>query len=615
MKKLISVVSLALCGFFCTSQTITTVVGGGTGTVDGTPATAASAIQPKSVVSDENDVIYFVFYSLNKVWKVDHTNTVSTLAGNGTSATSGDGGPATSASVISGRAIARDRTGNVYFSTDKRIRMVNTAGIISTFAGNGSTVYSGDGGPATAAGIGNITCITFDTAGNAYLGGGIHDNVRKVEPSGIISVFAGTGVTGFSGDGGPATNAQVYSILDIATDYAGNVFIADEGNQRVRKVDPSGIITTVAGNGTIGYAGDGGPATAAQLSGVHGVAWAGGYLYIGERGNNRIRQVDPAGIITTIAGNGSGITSGDGGPATAAGIAPGQLFRYGGGSLYVCDVINNRIRKITMPNNAPFFTAGEMTNVCTCGAEALNIDTTLRVMDADNLQPMAWSLASPPMHGVALASCNRISTGGVLTPSGVSYAPASGYTGLDTFTVRVNDGGASDTITVVVHIETFPIASPISGPDTICIGDTTLFSAGSMGVWSASGASVSATGGVSATATGTATITYTVSNFCGTDYSTHNVTILPAGECPVAVRNVAGTQGILIYPNPSNGTFTIFLPKSGDAQIVITDVAGRAVKTVSTEGSTTMQLREPPGVYILTAYMADGVVRGKVVMK
>ncbi|MBX2907573.1 MAG: T9SS type A sorting domain-containing protein [Taibaiella sp.] len=572
-------------------------------------------IQPRSVVADENDVLYFVFGSLHKIWKVDHSNTVTTIAGTGTFATSGDGGPATAAAVVAGRAIARDRVGNVYFSTDKRVRMVNTADIISTFAGNGSNVYSGDGGPATAAGTGLITCIAFDTAGNAYLGGGILDNVRKVDPSGIISVFAGTGVNGFSGDGGPATNAQLNTVLAIATDYFGNLYIADGANQRIRKVDPSGIITTVAGNGTIGYSGDGGPATAAQLSGVQGVAWAGGYLYIGDRGNNRIRQVDPSGIITTIAGDGTGFYSGDGGPATAAGIAPYHLFRYGGGSLYVCDFPNNRIRKITMPNNAPFFTAGEMTNVYTCGAEALNIDTTLRVMDADNLQPIAWSLASPPMHGVVLASCNRISTGGVLTPSGMSYAPASGYTGLDTFTVRVNDGGASDTITVVVHIETFPIAGPISGADTICIGDTTLFSAAGTGSWSAAGASVTTGGGVSATATGTATITYTVANFCGTDYSTHNLTILPAGECPVAVRNVESTQGILISPNPSDGTFTIFLPKSGEAQIVITDVAGRVVKTVSTNGSTTMQLHEPPGVYVLTAYTADGVVRGKVVVK
>ena len=601
---------------FCTTtaQTITTVAGGGTGSIDGIPSTATYMFQPQSVVEDRQGNIYLAIGGTNKILKVDATGIIHTYAGTGTLGFSGDGGAATAANMYPARSIGIDKNGNIYFCTDKRIRKVNTAGIISTFAGNGSTIYTGDGGPATDAGIGTITGITADSAGNMYIAGG-NNRVRKIDVSGIITNYAGNGTTGFSGDGGPATNAQFNGISAMTIDLSGNIYVTDEQNHRIRKIDNSGIVNTVAGNGVPGYSGDGGLATAAQIESPKGLAWAGGYLYIGERGNNIIRQVDPMGIITTIAGDGTGFYSGDGGPAMAAGIAPFHLFRYGGGNLYACDMPNGRVRKITMPNNAPYFTMGALVTVNTCGAEAITIDTVLRVMDADNLQPITWSLAAAPAHGTAIMACNRISTGGVLTPSGMAYIPAVGYTGTDTFSVRVNDGGASDTIVVVMNIETFPIASAISGPDTICIGDTTLFSAAGTGTWSSTGASVTITGGVSATATGTATITYTVSNFCGTNYSTHTVTVLPAGECPVSVKQEPRNMGMQLKPNPSDGNFTLSLPPGTEAAITITDAAGRVVKDAIVKGGTSFKLDVAPGVYFISAHTAAGVIREKMVIK
>lgn len=601
---------------FCTvaAQTITTVAGGGTGSTDGIPATSTLMVQPQSVVEDRQGNLYLAIGGTNKILKVDPSGIIHTYAGTGTLGFSGDGGPATAADMYPARSIGIDKSGNIYFSSNKRVRKVSTAGIISTFAGNGSPTYGGDGGPATAAGIGAITGIAVDTAGNIYLGGGIGNRIRKVDPMGIITTYAGNGGTGYGGDGGPATDAQFGASPAMTIDVLGNLFVADESNHRIRKIDISGIVTTIAGNGTPGYSGDGGLATAAQIEGPKGLAWAGGYLYIGERGNNVIRQVDPSGIITTIAGDGTGFYSGDGGPALSAGMLPSHLFRYGGGSLYLCD-FSGRVRKITMPNNAPYFTAGALVTVNSCGAEAINIDTVLRVMDVDNLQPITWSLAAAPTHGTALVACNRISTGSVLTPSGMAYIPAVGYTGTDTFSVRVNDGGASDTIVVVMDIETFPLAAAIAGPDTICIGDTTFFSAAGTGTWSATGASVTITGGVSAIATGTAIISYTVSNFCGTDYSTHNLTILPEGECPVSLKQEPQNLFIRITPNPSDGAFTLSLPPGIEASITITNATGRIVKYATIKGTTPFALNVAPGIYFILGCTAGGVMREKMVIK
>src|ERR1700733_11441053 len=191
---------------------------------------------------------------------------ITTVAGNGTNASTGDGGPATSASFHP-NGVTVDKAGNIYIAdlAASVIRKVNTAGIISTVAGfpQEKTQFSGDGGPATSASIyisSNHNGLAVDGAGNLYIADDGHHRIRKVSPSGIITTVAGTGKTNFSGDGGPATSATLYRPSGVAVDSAGNVYIADTQNARIRKVDTSGNISTVAGNGAIGYSGDGGPA-------------------------------------------------------------------------------------------------------------------------------------------------------------------------------------------------------------------------------------------------------------------------------------------------------------------------------------------------------------------
>jgi uncharacterized protein (TIGR03437 family) len=245
------------------------------------------------------------------------------------------------------------------------IRKVATNGIITTVAGNGSYGYSGDGGPATSAQLYNPLGVAVDAAGNLYIADSANSRIRKVATNGIITTGAGSGSIGYSGDAGPATSAQLRGPSGVAVDAAGNLYIADAGNSRIRKVATNGIITTVAGNGSPGYSGDGGPATRAQLYLPLGVAVdAAGNLYIITDSDyyvSRIRKVATNGIITTIAGNGSPGYSGDGGPATSA-----QLDDTSGvavdatGNVYVAVTGNNAIR--LLKPIAPLLTATASTN-------------------------------------------------------------------------------------------------------------------------------------------------------------------------------------------------------------------------------------------------------------
>ncbi|MBS1859407.1 MAG: hypothetical protein JST11_28795, partial [Acidobacteria bacterium] len=349
---------------------ITTVAGNGNVPFSGTggPATSAAA-GAGAIALDPYGNLYIADAVSNRVLKVNAAGTISAFAGNGNYGFGGDGGPAAGASLFTPTGLAADSAGNVYIadSLDNRVRKVDPSGTITTAAGNGSTGYSGDGGPATSAGIFAPNAVAVDAAGNLYIADS-NNRIRKVDSSGTITTIAG-GAIGFSGDGGPAAGAGLLLPGGLAVDGAGNLYIADIGDNRIRKVNAAGIISTVAGNGTKGFSGDGGPATAAglNLSSSHvGLAVdSTGNLYIPDPGNNRVRGVDAGGSITTVAGNGIAGFSGDGGPATSAGLNhPGDVAVDRSGNFYIADTSNNRVREVTTGNHpaSPTISASGIVN-------------------------------------------------------------------------------------------------------------------------------------------------------------------------------------------------------------------------------------------------------------
>ena len=336
---------------------ISTVAGTGTAGFggDGGPATSAQLNIPRAVAVDSSGNLFIADWGNGRIRKVDTSGTISTVAGNGTAGFSGDGGPATSAKLNIPRGVAVDSSGNLFIAdwSNGRIRKVDTSGTISTVAGDGTFGFGGDGGPATSAQLSFPTGVAVDSSGNLFIADTANHRIRKVDTSGTISTVAGNGTAGFSGDGGPATSAKLNFPFGVAVDSSGNLFIADHFNHRVRKVDTSGNIDTVAGTGATGpfaggFSDDGGPATSAALNLPDGVAVdSSGNLFIADSINNRIRKVDTSGNISTVAGDGTQGFSGDGGPATSAQLFfPTGVALDSSGNLFIADLNNHRIRKL-----------------------------------------------------------------------------------------------------------------------------------------------------------------------------------------------------------------------------------------------------------------------------
>ena len=348
----ILLVACYLLPVVCTAQIITTVAGNGTQgySGDGGQATNAELFNPAEVILDAAGNMYIADDQNNRIRKINTAGIITTIAGNGTGGYSGDGGQATAAELYDPTGLCFDTAGNLYIAEygNSRIRMINTNEIISTVAGDGAFGFSGDGGQATNAECNSPEGVAFDTHGNLYIADFYNNCIRMVNTAGIISTVAGTGTAGYSGDGGQATGATLYRPAEIAFDTNGNMYIADEYNNRIRKVNTAGIISTIVGTGIGGYNGDGIQATTAELYYPSGLCLdAAGNLYIADSENNRIRMVTIAGIISTIVGNGIAGYSGDGGNATAAELYdPCRVTLDATGNIYICDEKNNLIRKV-----------------------------------------------------------------------------------------------------------------------------------------------------------------------------------------------------------------------------------------------------------------------------
>jgi sugar lactone lactonase YvrE len=339
--------------------TIITVAGGGNQAAgSGGLATKAKLRFPNGVAVDARGNIYIADSPSHLVARVSPDGRISRAAGPGSSRGMGDGGPATAALLESPADVAVDGLGNLYIVDigHHRVRKIRPDGIITTVAGKGSArvqpgAFSGDGGPATEAELNEPVSVAVDHRGNIFIADRDNHRVRRVSPQGVIETVAGSGPPGhynggYAGDGGPAVKAWLNWPAGVAVDRQGNLFIADGGNYRVRRVNTEGIITTVAGGGTKAP-GDGGPATEVRLSARSIAVDVAGSLYITDYLHNRIRKVNPDGAITTIAGTGDQGFGGDGGPAAQARLfSPYGLAVDSVGSLIIADSVNYRVRKV-----------------------------------------------------------------------------------------------------------------------------------------------------------------------------------------------------------------------------------------------------------------------------
>ena len=333
---------------------ITTVAGNGAAGYSGDGSAAGKAMlnSPDGVALDTNHNVFIADTSNHRIRKIDTNGVITTVAGIGTNGFSGDGGLATNASLNSPGGIGFDSAGNLFIAdtANHRIRKVDVNGLITTVAGIGTNGYSGDSGPATNASLNSPAGIGFDSAGNLFVADTQNSRVRKVDINNVITTVAGNGSSAWptAGDGGAATNAIVRYPTSVAADASGNLFIVDAGDDRVRKVDTNGIITTVAGNGNPTYAGDGGSATNASLYYPWGICLdASGNLFIADEANNRIRKVDTNSIITTVAGSGSWVYTGDNMAATNATLNfPMGVAVDSFGDLFIADTGNHRTREV-----------------------------------------------------------------------------------------------------------------------------------------------------------------------------------------------------------------------------------------------------------------------------
>jgi uncharacterized protein (TIGR03437 family) len=354
--------------------TLTSVAGTGTTGIysgDNSAATNAALSLPTDVTVDRSGNLYIADFGNSRIRMVNN-GIIQTIAGSPSAPGLTEGQAAINVRLNGPTGVAVDASGNVYLVEsgigsgtglargDFKVFKISTQGILTSLAGTGEPSYSGDGGAAVRSQLNGATGVSVDAAGNIYIADTANHRLRVIAPNGVISTVAGNGTPGFAGENTSPALAQLKSPAGVATDSSGHIYIADTGNSRVRRIDPGGNIFTFAGNGNASYFGDGLSARVASVNQPEGVAAdSAGAVYIADTLDNTVRKVNSDGTITTVAGYGTPAFSGDGGPATKAALDhPRGVALDSKGNLYIADTGNNRVRKVDLQGNISTVASG-----------------------------------------------------------------------------------------------------------------------------------------------------------------------------------------------------------------------------------------------------------------
>ncbi|OJJ23432.1 hypothetical protein BKI52_03465 [marine bacterium AO1-C] len=580
-----------------TTGNISTLTGNGNNgyavafTGDGGPANQAQFYQQIGVATDAAGNVYVADTYNHRVRKIDAaTGNISTIAGNGTANSSGDGGQAVSAQINGPYGVATDAAGNIYIAEGfgHRVRKINTSGVITTIAGTGSAGYSGDGGSATSATLSTPQDMVIDATGNLYILDYSNRRIRKVSTSGTITTIVGTGVSGYSGDGGQASTAQITIPTGLAIDGSNNLYFTDVNNHRVRKINlNTGIISTVAGTGVSGYSGDGGPATSAQISSPGGIAVdAAGNIYFGDFSLAGVRKIDATtGNISTIAGKGIRGYSGDGGLGTSA------TFDYirgmavdASGNIYVSDFHASTVRKLTPASEINL--KQSTTSIASGGSQVFGTTTF------NTPKTISFTIENT---GIGAMNISEVSiSGGFSITNGLPLTNiAAGSNASITVAMDVSSVGAKTGTLTIKSNDPDEATYTVSLSGTVNKADQTItFGALSAKTFGDANFNLNATGGASGNA-----ITYTSSNTSVATISGNTVTIVGAGNTTITASQTGNTnynaatnvdQSLTVNKADQSITFGALSAKTfGDANFNLNATGGASGNTVTYTSSNT----------------------------